>query len=345
MTLLSREDLRNHLKKREFAPVYVLFGAETYLRDLAAKTLTDFVLKDASLREFNETEYSLTDADVSHALAAAEQLPMMSAKRVVKISNVLVSANANKDNLKEEHEEILASYLNRPSISSVVIFIADEFDKRRKIAKLLLENSVAVEFKILDEPDLIKWAREKLKEFKADADEGALRHLVALIGNNVRRLTIEIEKLAVAALPDKLITFELVESLVPDSRELSNFDLTDHLLANNKTRALQVLKKTLDDGAEPLMLLGLLAYNFRRLLLSKELMRQGVERKEVARVMKLHWSKQEDFLATARRGDAGKMARVMERLAETDRAIKNSVGGANGARLHIEMLVCELTDL
>ena len=63
---------------------------------------------------------------------------------------------------------------------------------------------------------------------------------------------------AVAALPDKLITIELVESLVPNSREISNFDLSDHLLAKNKTRALEVLKKTLDDGAEPLMLLGLI---------------------------------------------------------------------------------------
>jgi hypothetical protein len=34
--VLGREDLRNQLKRREIAAVYVLFGAETYLRDLAA---------------------------------------------------------------------------------------------------------------------------------------------------------------------------------------------------------------------------------------------------------------------------------------------------------------------
>ncbi len=66
------------------------------------------------------------------------------------------------------------------------------------------------------------------------------------------------------------------------------------------------MKKILDDGAEPLMLLGLIAHNFHRLFLSKELMKQGVERKEVARIMKLPYSKQEDFLATARRADAEK---------------------------------------
>lgn len=339
MAVLGREELRNQLKKREIAPVYLLFGAETYLRDLAAKTITDLVLADSSLREFNEIEHSLSESKVQYALSDAEQLPMIASRRVVKISNVLVSANSKKDNLKEDDEEILARYLKRPAETCVVIFTADELDKRRKISKLLLDNCVSVEFRALEDEELIGWAKTKLKEFDAEADDKALRFLVALVGNNVRRLTNEIEKLAVAALPDKLITFDLVESLVPNSREISNFDLTDYLLANNKSRSLETLKKILDDGAEPLMILGLIASNFHRLFLSKELMRQGVERREVARIMKLPYTKQEDFLTTARRTDAEKLSRIMQRIAETDLAIKTSKGTP---RLQIEMLVCEL---
>ncbi len=340
MAILTRENLREKLKKREIAPVYLLFGAETYLRDLAAKTIADLVLADSSLREFNEIEHSLSDSKVQYALADAEQLPMISARRVVKITNVVVSANAKKDNLKEDDEEILAKYLRRPAETSVVIFVADELDKRRKLSKILLDNCVAVEFTELSDAESISWAKTKLKEFDAEADESALRHLFGLVGSDIRRLTNEIEKLAVAALPDKLITFDLVESLVPDSRAISNFDLTDYLLAKNKKHALLTLKKILDDGAEPLMILGLIANNFHRLFLSKELMGQGVERREVARIMKLPYAKQEDFLATARRADAEKLSRIMRKIAETDLAIKTSKGTP---RLQIEMLVCELT--
>lgn len=344
MTVLTRDDLRNQLKRREFAPVYLLFGAETYLRDLAARAIADLVLADSSLREFNEIEFSLSSSSpVQHALAAAEQMPMISARRVVKISNVVVSASGGKDTLKEEDADALAAYLNRPAETSVVIFVAGELDKRRKIAKLLLEKSRAVEFKQLEDGELIVWAQTKLKELKAEADDRAVRQLIGLVGNNVRRLTNEIEKLSVAALPDSLITFELIESLVPDSREISNFDLTDSLLARNKTRSLSILKKILDDGAEPLMILGLIASNFRRLYMSKELMRNGVERREVARIMKLPYSKQEDFLAAARRADTEKLTAVMRRIAEADAAIKTSIGGGTaGSRLQIEMLVCEL---
>ncbi len=346
MAILSREDLRSHLKKRELAPVYLLFGAETYLRDLAAKTIADFNFPDeSSLREFNETEFTLTQSDnLQYALASAEQMPMIAARRVIKITEVKIGATAAKDNLKEDYEEILTAYLKRPAKTSVVIFVADELDKRRKMAKLLIENSVAVEFAALEENDLRRWIRDKVKEQNADIDDKAVNHLIGLIGSDARKITSEIEKLAVAALPDKLITYELIEALVPNSREMSNFDLTDHLIAKNKTRALHTLKKILDDGAEPLMLLGLIANNFHRLFLAKEMMTQGVDRKEVARIMRLPYGKQEDFLATARRTDARQFSRIMQRIAEADIAIKTSKGGGGnaGSRLQIEMLVCEL---
>ncbi|MGI8494380.1 MAG: DNA polymerase III subunit delta [Pyrinomonadaceae bacterium] len=339
MSVLSREDLRNHLKKGDIAPVYILFGAEKYLRDLAAKAITEKILHDAPLREFNETIISLNDTDFQHALAAAEQLPMIAAKRVVKITDVRISVTATKDNLKEENEEILFRYLQRPAASSVVIFVVDDLDKRRKLSKMLLDNSVAVEFPVLSDDKLTEWAKDRLKEFNARADDIALRQLVALVGNNVLRLTNEIEKLAVAALPDSAITFELVEQLVPNSRELSNFELADHLLNKDRSRALRILNKILNDGAEPLMLLGLISYNFHRLALAKEMMKQGVDRSEVARTMKLPYSKQEDFLATARRTDSEKFSRILRRIAETDLAIKTSKATP---RLQIEMLVSEL---
>jgi DNA polymerase-3 subunit delta len=340
MKILSREDLKNQLIRSELAPVYLLFGEETYLRDSAARFIADKALTDSSLREFNETVFSLADSKIDYALSAAEQLPMILARRVVKITEVVVSATGKKDNLKEEDETVLMRYLSRPSETSVVIFVADDIDKRRKISKLLLENCVAVEFTPLSEIELMTWAKGKLKEQNADIEERALRYLVGLVGNNVQKITTEIEKLAVAALPDSLITFELVEQLVPNSRELSNFELTDYLLAKNRTRSLQILHKILDDGAEPLMLLGLIANNFHRLFLAKELMRNGVDRNEVARTMRLPYGKQEDFLATARRADAERLAWNLQRIAQADLAIKTSQATP---RLQIEMLVCELT--
>ena len=348
MGVLTREDLRNQLRRRELSPVYLLFGPETYLRDLALKTICDLSFTEGCARDFNETVFSLnTDGNLASALAAAEQLPMMAQRRLIRVTDARISSVVARDTIREEDEPALAAYLKRPADSSIVIFVADEFDKRRKVAKLFADNAAVVEFADLKDEELAAWARTKIKDAGSEVDERGLRLLVSLVGADVRRLTVEIEKLSTAALPERFISSELIESLVANSREVSNFDLTDHLFAGRKKEALKTLNKILDDGSEPLALLGLISYNVRRLLMAKEAMSQGLDRGEVARIAKLRYSDQEPFLATARRTDAGKLAGAIRRLAETDLAIKTSIGGSGpaGARLQIEMLVAELATI
>ncbi|HEX8502709.1 MAG TPA: hypothetical protein VF659_19150, partial [Pyrinomonadaceae bacterium] len=122
-------------------------------------------------------------------------------------------------------------------------------------------------------------------------------------------------------------------------------ELSDRLVARDRRRALETLSKLLDDGAEPVMLIGLLASNFHRLALAKELMSRGAPEQEVFRVVNMPFSQRKEFLATARRADAHELARRIRRIAEADLAIKTSLGGGGdrGSRLQLEMLVCELS--
>lgn len=332
MPAFTRDELRKQLKQSDIKPLYLLFGEEGYLRDQAARAITEAVLRDAPLREFNETSFSLTSADIQHAIATAEQLPMMSPRRVVKISDF------NK--LREADEEILMRYLARPAESSVVIFITSDLDKRKKLSKTLIDSCVSVEFQHLKDYELKDWAKKRFNELKIRIDERTLGHIVALVGSDVRTLTNEIEKLATAAIDTGFITIEMVDSLVARSRELSNFELADQLVAKNRARALQILHQILDDGAEPVMLVGLIASSYHRLALTKELMARGVAKEEVFRLVPVPLFKRDDFLATARRANAEHLAKSLERIAKTDVSVKTSVATP---RLQLEMLVCELT--
>lgn len=346
--VFSREDLRTQLKRREIAPVYVLFGAETHLRDIAAKTITDLSFADGDLRDFNESSFSLnTEDNLKRALAAAEQLPMMASRRVVRITDIRVSAGGFRDTITEDHEPLLSAYLSNPSPNAVVILVADELNGVRKMGKFLREKVTAVEFARLDDRQLAEWARKQIKAADAEIDEHTLRFLIARVGPDVRRLTNEINKIAAAAMPEKLITPELIDALVPNSRELSNYDLTDHLVAGRAPKAIAALRKILEDGAEPVALMGLISYNYRRLLMAKDLMSRGADRLEVERVLNMRYGSQEPFLTAARRSDVRSLERAIRRLAETDLAIKTSKGGSGptGARMQIEMLVCELAGL
>jgi DNA polymerase-3 subunit delta len=337
MSTLTREELWRNLKGGKVEPLYLLFGPEDYLRDAAARAVTEAALKGAALREFNESSFSLASSDVQHAIAAAEQMPMMGGRRVVRVTDFA--------RLREADEEALARYITRPVETSVVLFIADDLDKRRKLSKRLLEVCASVEFAALNDAELAAWARDRLKHLGADADERTLRQIIALTGASVRQLATELEKLSTAALPGGHVTMEMVEALVGRSRELSNFELTDRLIARDRRRALETLSKLLDDGAEPVMLIGLLASSYHRLALAKELMSRGAAEQEVFRVVNMPFHQRKEFLATARRADSQELARRIRRIAEADLAIKTSLGGGGdrGSRVQLEMLVCELS--
>src|SRR6186997_767357 len=86
MKTLTRTELERSLREG-LRPLYLLLGPEVYLRRVAAQTITDLALSRTLLREFNESSFSLVSDAVQSAVAAAEQLPMMSDMRVVKIKD------------------------------------------------------------------------------------------------------------------------------------------------------------------------------------------------------------------------------------------------------------------
>ena len=332
MSLLSRQELKRALKQRRVDPLYLLFGLEDYLRDSAARVITDAALKGAPLREFNEASYSLAKMDVRQAVAGAEQLPMMASRRVVRI--------ADFSKLNESDDEVLVKYISRPAESSVVIFVAEDLDKRRKLTRKLLEACTSVEFPKLNHSELNAWAKSRLRELKVDVDPRTLNHILSLVGNDIRRLSSELEKLATASLGSGQITIEMVDSLTGRSRELSNFELTDHLIARDRRKSLQTVRRLLDDGVEPLMLLGLIASSYHRLALAKELMARQEDRDQVFKMVGMPFNKRKEFLEIARRSDRDTLARSLERIAAADFGIKNSKATP---RMQLEMLVCELS--
>ena len=197
---------------------------------------------------------------------------------------------------------------------------------------------MVVDFSPIKDSEAKAWCRTRLKELKTAADDQVLSEIIRLVGTDVQTLSTEIEKLASAAIGSGQITLELVDDLIGRSRELSNFELGDHLMANNRKRALETLHRLLDDGAEPVMLVGLIGSNYRQLALGKYLLARG-GRDEVFRNVSMPPFKRDSYMATLQRSDATKIARGIQLIAAADLAIKTSQGTP---RLQLEMLVCEL---
>jgi DNA polymerase-3 subunit delta len=330
MSTLTRTELDRSIKAGRLEPLYLLVGCESYLREVALRQISDAALSGTLLREFNESPFTLlTDASMS-AIAAAEQMPMMSERRVVRIKDFA--------KLRDADEEVIIRYLQRPADSTVMIFSADELDKRKKLTKALLATCAMIEFPAVKDAEAKAWARTRLKELKTTADDRVLTEIIRMVGCNLQTLNSELDKLAAAAVKTGQITLQLVDDLIDRSRELSNFDLGDQLIAGDRKRALETLHRLLEDDVAPVMLLGLIAGNYHRLAMAKELLLRG-RRDEVYRLIFGPPAKRDAFMNTLQRSDSAKITRGIKLIADADLAIKTSQATP---RLQLEMLVCEL---
>ena len=330
MPVRPPKDLTQSLKQGKIEPVYFLFGPESFLRDEAARVIAEEALRNTLLREFNESSFNLLTDDVRSAVAIAEQLPMMSDRRVVRIRNF--------GKLREADEDVLLKYLERPVETSVVIFAADDLDKRKKLAKSLMAGA-AFEFQPLKTNELQSWVKSYLKELKVEIEPQAGHRILEMVRSDLHTLTNELNKLAAASLPSGRITLALVDQLISRSREHLNWELSDQILAGNRRAALKTLRDLLDDGVEPVLLIGLIAGTYRRMALAKALLSQGAAPAKIFSEVRMPPFKQGAYLSMLNKIDSGVVAQRMQRIAEADLAIKTSKATP---RMQVEMLVCEL---
>ncbi|MDX6402585.1 MAG: polymerase subunit delta [Blastocatellia bacterium] len=330
MPVRTPKDLTQSLKQGKIEPVYFLFGPEAYLRDEAARAIADEALRNTLLREFNESSFNLLTDDVGSAVAIAEQLPMMSDRRVVHIRNF--------GKLREADEEVLVKYLARPVETTVLIFAADDLDKRKKLAKSLMAGA-AFEFQPLKPNDLQTWIKSYLKKLKVEIEPRAGHRIMEIVRSDLHTVTNELNKLAAASLPSGRITTEMVDALISRSREHMNWELSDHLVSGNRTAALKTVRDLLDDGVEPVLLIGLIAGTYRRMALANSLLAQGAAPAQIFSEVRMPPFKQGAYLSMLRQIDSGAMAHRIQRIAEADLAIKTSKATP---RMQVEMLVCEL---
>ena len=335
--LKSQSDFHRRLQQRQIAPLYLFEGAERYLRDQALKKLLEAAV-DGSVRDFNFTTISAAPGNLDDALALARQFPMISERRMV----VVTGFEAISD---ERQLELLKDYLRAPVETTVLVFVSDALDNRRNIATMLRKTCAVVSFEPLDDREAApQWIRDYVSRAGGFIEPQAAAYLVGMVGVDLLRLSSELDKLMNYAGGKGRIGKEEIDLLVLNSREHSNFELTDAILDGDRRRALNLLDRIYANASESpqtlsLFILGAIASNYRRVLAAKELMRQNAPNSEVAKAVGMSPYAVTRFNERARKMDTERILKGIARIAQTDVALKTSLATP---RLQLEMLICEL---
>jgi len=128
-------------------------------------------------------------------------------------------------------------------------------DSRKRLFKVLSKFNAKefVPFKTYKTAEIVGWIKNAAskKDIKIDNDAALL--LVEQLGNNLRQINNELEKLKLMAYPNKTVTKSMVQDISISLQDL--FNMTEFLLTNRRDMALAEFKK-LTDKKHPLEILS-----------------------------------------------------------------------------------------
>ncbi len=207
---------------------------------------------------------------------------MFEEKKLIILKNVFSNKKFQEDFVTEiKKMEIMADV--------VVVYEDGECDARLKLFKALLKECKCQEFGFLDGKQLKTWAATfaKASAGQAKFNMDALDLLINYVGSDMWRLQSELKKLANFK-AGGVIKKEDVELMVRPRIEIDIFKTIDALAQKNKKQALLLLRKHLDLGEVPLYLLSMIGWQFRNLLVVKELAEKGLMYNSIVQKSGLH---------------------------------------------------------
>ena len=246
-------------------PVYLLVSREGYLVQQVYELCRHQV--DESARSLDWWVFDLEEDSPAEVVNAARTLPWMSKRRWVFVRH------GNADRIKA-----LTEYVKNPSPRAVLVLEV----KKRPAGWPRLPT---IEMK--DQPDPRGWIRRKVQQEGYRIEPGAAEKLVDLVGEDLQLLQAELEKLFLYGIENREITNEAVLQMTFQTREFDVFALIHALATQNSGRALRILHRLLDAGATPYYLVAMLYWNFRRLLVARESMGQGVRFDQILRQLRI----------------------------------------------------------
>jgi len=318
---------------------YLFHGEDEFSR---SETLADFKKKmgDPGLAELNTTVFDGSKVTLSELQHVCDSIPFMAERRLVIVEGLLTRLEPKG---QKEYLEKLTQYLKRLPESTRLVFVEDRsIGKSNPVHKLALadERGHVKEFKPPQRRGLNRWIEERVKKKGGQINTAAVETLAAFVGNDLRLLDQEIEKLVAYVDWARPISEDDVRLLVSYVQEANVFEMVDALGQRDGQRAAKLLHQLLDEGEHPLALLGMIVRQFRIMIQVKELSGQGLSQQDMATRLKLHPFVVKKTTRQAMNFSMEQLEAIYRKLLETDVAIKT---GKMDEVLALDMLVVGLT--
>ncbi len=307
--------------------VYLLYGDERYLVNQYTQKLRDALSEPGD--DVNTTRFSGQDIDPGQVIDLAETLPFFADHRSIFLDGT---------GFFKKGGDALADYVKDIPKSAYLVFTETEVDRRSRLFRQVQQEGRVVEFPRQDEDTLMRWILGRIRRENKQIARPVLEFFLSRTGNDMERISRELEKLLCYTMDKDIITREDVEAVCTTQLSDEIFGMVDAVAGKQQKRALEMYYDLLMLREAPMRILSLLTRQFQILLQLKEMAGEGVSDASMAAQVKVPVFAIRKYLGQARKFTAAQLRETVRDGVQAEEDIKT---GRMNDRLAVELFLME----
>lgn len=261
----GKAQLIRDLKNGEFAPLYIISGEESYLKEYYLRQLREKVV-DPAFADFNLIEFEGKGLTVEQLNEAIDSYPAMSEKKLIIVSDFdLFKPPAG-------FSDVLPGILGDLPEYVCLVFYYDVLegkpDKRTKLYKTLEKTACFAEFSHQEERELVAWLERRARALGCSIAPEDASYMIFLCGNSMTNLAGEMEK-AAAHTTTGIIKKYNIDAVCSPVLDAVVFDLTDAITAGKFDRAVTLVGELIAQKNSEVMIFTTITRHIQRLYAAK----------------------------------------------------------------------------
>lgn len=321
MPQIFEDDLRRDISSGRFAPVYLIYGDDSYLKN----HYKDLISKKAADGDpfFNLQKFE-GDCDLQEVFDAVNQFPMMAERKSVVLSDF--------DFSKGDYDRFLELISNANDTCVLILcFDTVEFDSKKGNKEKKIISAVekaggkCAEINHRTVTALVKMLADGAKKRGCSLGEIAARHLIEVSGTDLSTLQNELNKLC-AFVGNGDVTKDIIEQIAVKSVDASIYDYVRQIFVGDISSALKMLYDMFFMRIEPIVILSVTASSYVDIYRAYTANLSGVSKADIADDFK--YPKNKLFLIdravqNLKKFNGTKLSLSLECIAEADKLLKS----------------------
>ena len=260
----------------------------TYLIVSETNYFIEEKIKELNGDNKNIITFNMNESSIDEVLEEASYFSMFDDKKTIIVKNAFFFSSLKSDsNKSKECSDKLLKYLDNENKNTMLIFIVNKSDSKKKIFNILKDNNNVFIYNNLSKTEQKNKLKDIISKNKFNISDNSLWYIINNSLGNFDIEVIEINKLMLYYMEPTFIEDDVVVGLVSKSIEDNNYKIVDSIIKKDLNQSLKYLKDINILRIDPSIIIALLYREFKLMLSVLIYEDNKINRKDIMTNLKL----------------------------------------------------------